>query len=556
MRNVPDTSAPQVQNLEIESRLLRQCERELKARALLAPGDHVIVGCSGGVDSTVLLDLLVRLVPSWKFRLTVAHVNYGLRGTDSDEDEAFVRAMAATHGIEARVLHVPPLKSASLQASARKIRLQFFDRLKTELPATAIALAHTRSDQAETVLLRVMRGTSVSGLGSMAFRTPGGLVRPLLDWSRADVLAYAQARGLAWREDRTNATSAYTRNRIRHQLIPTMREFNPQVERALAQLAESAQREHQLLEQLCAQLEPTAPLTWLSEAERMSVTMPVEWLVSQAEALQYRLLNRWLLRLQSMEASAQAGEQPSLHVPEDLDACDELPSDSRSALQDRQREQKHLSAILKLLERAHTRPTSGLQTLHLPDGFVVRRDLDRLVLEKRRVFVARAAKSVEANTNSDVSHWLDVPGVYTLFDGRTLSAEWADFGADSTPAKLASTRAPSSDDLVWWSLPSELECLLDASQVQLPLQIRYPQPGDRFFPLGAPAFTSLKEFFIRQKVPRDARATQALVLTGETVLWIVGLRRAEQAKLTHATDKVIRLRVTSHSSEANGTRER
>jgi tRNA(Ile)-lysidine synthase len=170
----------------------------------------------------------------------VAHFNHKLRGEESEQDERLVETLAARHGVpfyrsEGLASH------GNLEQEARRARQKFFRSLIREGKADRIALGHTRDDQAETVLLRLMRGSGLTGLAGVLPVTREGFIRPLLDSTRAEVEDYLHAQGVRWREDRSNFDPRFTRNRVRHDLLPKLRDdYNPRISESLAQLAELA----------------------------------------------------------------------------------------------------------------------------------------------------------------------------------------------------------------------------------------------------------------------------------------------------------------------------
>jgi tRNA(Ile)-lysidine synthase len=215
-------------------------ERVLKTISrynMLGPGARVAVAVSGGADSVCLLHVLIALgvMPAG-----VVHFNHKLRGAASDEDESFVASKAASIGLafyraEAEVGAV----NDNLEQAARRARRQFFTGLIRDGAADRIALGHTRDDQAETVLFRLLRGSGLAGLAGIHPVTAEGLIRPLIDVSHAEVEAFLRERDIAWREDATNRDPRFARNRIRHHLLPQLaREWNPNIVQSLAQLAD------------------------------------------------------------------------------------------------------------------------------------------------------------------------------------------------------------------------------------------------------------------------------------------------------------------------------
>ncbi len=216
-------------------------------------GERVVAAVSGGADSVALLRWLAALAPERGFTLAVAHFQHHLRGMESDADEAFVRGLAAKLGVpfhrdeaDTRMLAA----GRSLEDAARDLRYGFFRRLLRDATADVIVTAHTLDDQAETVLMKIIRGAWTEGIAGIApeINFPGErgrIVRPMLAVRRADVEAYLHSRDQAWRDDASNADEAFTRNRVRHSVVPLLRELNPAVDTALARMADIARAEEE-----------------------------------------------------------------------------------------------------------------------------------------------------------------------------------------------------------------------------------------------------------------------------------------------------------------------
>lgn len=222
-------------------------------RSLLKMGERVAVAVSGGADSTALLLALHEEATALGIGLSAAHLHHGIRSDEeADADLDFLRDLCnrleiPLHVDHANVLANATANSETIEEAARNARLAFFDQLMQQGTVHAVATAHTQDDQAETVIMKLIRGAWTEGLGGISptmERATGKLIRPLLPASRQDVLAFLKSRNQTWQEDSTNASQAYTRNRVRSTLMPLLREFNPSIGATLSSTAELAREEH------------------------------------------------------------------------------------------------------------------------------------------------------------------------------------------------------------------------------------------------------------------------------------------------------------------------
>ena len=256
---------------------------------MVRPATRLGVAVSGGIDSVCLLDILRRLNQSeaWGLEVAVLHLNHQLRGSESDADETFVRNLAASAGLEF-FSERATLGHGNLEQQARIARRQFFARAIASGRADCVATGHSRSDQAETVLFRLLRGTGLTGLSGVLPVTADGLIRPLLGLDRADIEQYAQEHGLLWRDDGSNADLSFARNNLRHQWLPRLSEaFNPRLTEALANLAEVARAEEDHWDPAL-----TGLLSAFSTRYGASVVIPVKLFQEMDLATQRRLIRR------------------------------------------------------------------------------------------------------------------------------------------------------------------------------------------------------------------------------------------------------------------------
>jgi len=253
--------------------LLDRIRATIRRRQMLHPGQQAGVAVSGGADSVCLLHALLEL----GYSPHVLHINHRLRGKESDEDAEFVVASARRLGLPCAV-HDAPLQpgAGNLEQAARKLRLAVFRAKLAGGTVDRIALGHTRSDQAETVLFRFLRGAGTAGLSGIRPVTAGGLIRPLIEIDREEVRAWLRERGIPWRDDSSNASLEFARNRIRHLLLPQLaREWNPAISQTLAHTADWAAAEEAYWREQITRL----------AAEHLDSSRPEDGILLRADAL-------------------------------------------------------------------------------------------------------------------------------------------------------------------------------------------------------------------------------------------------------------------------------
>jgi tRNA(Ile)-lysidine synthase len=260
----------------------------IRKQRLVLPGDRVAAAVSGGADSVALLAVLVELRAELGIVLSVVHVNHKLRGAESDEDEAFVADLARGHKLEfhTRTAPVRP-DQPGIEAAARELRYQAFHDVACTAGIGKIATAHTLDDQAETVLLRMMRGSGLRGLAGILPRLRLGdqveVVRPLLGFRRQELEQYLRERGQSWREDSSNRNLDFRRNKVRHRLVSLLKqEFGESSIENLADLAEIARAEEEHWSLSHPELRQTGP------------TLPRSLLLDLPLAAQRRMVREWL----------------------------------------------------------------------------------------------------------------------------------------------------------------------------------------------------------------------------------------------------------------------
>ncbi len=272
--------------------LLQKVKQTINRYGLLEPGERILVGFSGGVDSLTLLHIL-RSLTEWRLELWAVYINHSLRPAENLRETALLHQVGVEWGVRTRevVIDIPARlreKPQSLQLLAREERYRIFNELRREIGAAKVALAHHRDDQVETVLYRVIRGTGLEGLAGIPVTRDGIYIRPLLEVSRPEIVAYAKEHRLAWEEDSSNQKTVYRRNRLRLQLLPELeREYNPRVRQAITRLANLAVEHRSYIEQEIAN---RLPLLIVREQGRVGVRLA---LFRETHAyLQYYLLKK------------------------------------------------------------------------------------------------------------------------------------------------------------------------------------------------------------------------------------------------------------------------
>jgi len=261
--------------------LIKKIQNHIFTNALFEQGAKIVLGVSGGPDSTCLLDFFYKLQKKYKLELIIAHVNYNLRGKDSEKDEEFVKELAKKYNLPLEILKANVGKNKS-EEKLRDIRYTFFEQVRERKKFDLIAVAHNADDQAETVLMRLIRGSSMLGLSAMRFKN-NKIIRPLLNTTRKEIIAYLKSNKLSYRIDKTNRESIYLRNKIRNKLIPYLeKNYNPNVKQVLAKSAKTFGEDYAVIEELTEK-------AWLENK-----TLSAKKILMLPVAIQKRILQRAL----------------------------------------------------------------------------------------------------------------------------------------------------------------------------------------------------------------------------------------------------------------------
>jgi tRNA(Ile)-lysidine synthase len=470
----------------------------IKSRKLLREdGENVVVAVSGGPDSICLLHLLARLMAHLNITLVVAHVNHGLRPQEADLEAELVENTArnlnvAVEKTEEDVKGYAVKHHLSVEHAGRILRYDFFDFVAAKHRAGKIALAHTADDQAEEILLRLLKGTGRAGLSGMKTRHRDKYIRPLLAIPKARLLQYLADIKAEFAEDSSNRQRIYLRNRIRLDLLPYLTEkFNPNISRNLRQTAEILSDEEELL----AAITTRAGATILSQIgcwqqssaddKCPALTVNLAEFLSQHRAVQRRLLEEACLRMRNTPYSRQ---------------------------------------IRQLLQLA-ARQGSGGGMLHLAHGLRVTKTATQLLFSyPAGVTAKRGDLSTKNRENCPIRLLIPGPGNYYVEELslsiaiKIINKTEADYKSDNNSREY-----------------------LDVDQLTFPLQLRIPEPGDRFHPLGSRGNKKVADFLCDQKVARAQRSRVAVLLSGDTIIALLGHRIAHAFRITSKTTRVARI---------------
>jgi len=461
----------------------------ISRHGLIAPGEQVLAAVSGGGDSVALLRLLHALRGAIPFTLSAAHVNHGLRGAAGDADARFVLELAASLTIPCVELR-PSEEEASLLArargseeSSRRIRHRLLAAAARRTGGTRIALGHTMDDQAETALMRLIRGAGRRGLSGMRFGGPGMLIRPLLGVRREALRAWLGEIGQACREDETNRQDRFLRNKVRAEVIPLLQELNPGIVAGLARTADLLRAEDLFLDDLAGREVTLRARGQASQpAGTAEVRFPAGWLSGLALPLGRRA-SRILM--------AAAGGDP------------------RGA---------GTAAVRDLLDLAALGEEGAGRDL--PGGIRARREAGEVVLISRGARILSAPFCVA----------LPIPGRVALPGGRgTLETRVLEPGP--TPEQIASEKDAGRLDA--------RRVYLDAAALGGSACVRSRLPGDRFHPMGGAGHRKVSDYLIDRKVPKSYRIGVPLVVGASGIAWIVGYRAGEEYRIGPATVRAV-----------------
>lgn len=451
---------------------------------MVAENDRVLIGVSGGPDSVCLLHVLCSLIPGAALRLGVAHVNHLLRGEESDADARFVRSLARRMELPcySTAVDVAAFKRRhrlSLEEAGRRVRYQFLERTAAEEGFQKIATGHQSDDDAELILMFLLRGSGTKGLSGTSPTRGDRFIRPLIHARRSRILDYLDSHGLSYITDATNEDPRFLRNRIRHRLIPLLEDqYNPNITDALHRLARILRSEEEWMDRLAdAAFEKAG-----RRVEAGEISLSVTALKQMENALARRVIRKGIHRIKG-----------------DL----------------RRITFAHTDAALEAVESPN-----GSKQLDLPEGI-------RLIREEERLLIGNRTDGEKAEPEGqpirplqvDRPGRLPVPEIDAVLEFSILPG--------ISPDEIRSA--------------GKQVAFFDLEMVGFPLIIRSPVSGDRFQPFGMAGSQKLKDFFINNKIPRHRRRRIPLLVWEDHILWIIGFRASALGRVRPSTQKVLKV---------------
>jgi tRNA(Ile)-lysidine synthase len=495
---------------------------------LFPPGGKVIVAVSGGADSLCLLHLLHQLCGQGKrypaIRLHAAHLNHQLRGEASEQDAIAVASMVSAWDLPftCGTIDVPALARSerrSIEDAARLARYRF---LRDVAQGQPIAVAHHADDQVETLLLHYLRGSGLSGMVGMQPRQRD-IIRPLLDVTHAQTVAYCQQHDIQPLEDLSNTDPTYTRNRIRHQLLPLMESINPGFRATLLRSAAVMRSDFDYIE---TQVDASWPQIILSEQPEDTIVLQVEALAALPVSLQRHLLRR-------VTAQLCGGQSPL--------------------------EPRHYALIEQLL---HGPADRQARALDLPQALRVTRVLYKATFERVHQIDLMGERDEDGNNygGGDGSGrdygGRDKSRPYNSADEVTLlipgevavpGTVWVARAEMLTGALLDKVKgALRSEDWpqVWHLLPaSRYAVYIDAASIGNTLHVRTRGPGDRLQPLGMLHEKKVQDILVDKRIARPVRDSIPLFFSASHCIWLAGVSLDERVRLTSKTERIIHLSI-------------
>jgi len=475
--------------------MLSQFEKKVAASITPSPlidsAESVLLAVSGGADSVAMMFAMLRLTQTRAIdaKLIVGHINHKLREQAADADEEFVVRLGKKLGLKVVPRSVDVRACAtesnlSIETAARQLRIHALIEIAKENACKSVATGHHKEDNAETMIHRLLRGTGFRGLAGIwpnkSFEDNVTFLRPLLCVTRARIIEYCRANDLDWREDHTNQDISYTRNYIRHLLLPHLQNAcSGSLVAELAQLSQNCRRLHR---RVCRNVEKVWPVV-VSTSKPDKITLDGKIFRAQTQIIQAELVRRTLVALGSGERYFK-----DLHY-RNIFALAQGPNGKR---------------------------------IELPGPFLAEAEYDKIIFHR----APKPKKVPDPFLSAPTA--LEIPG-RTQFEDCTLKATIL----DAKDCELAGFKAAKDKNVEWF----------DYDKLAGPVLVRHRQAGDTFWPLGGEGAKKIGKFLTAQKVPHGLRQRLLIIADSEKIIWLAALRASEITKITGQTQRILQLRL-------------
>jgi tRNA(Ile)-lysidine synthase len=474
-----------------EQHIIHKVEKAIQVHDMFQPNDAVLAGVSGGPDSMALLYVLIKIAPRWNLTIGVAHLDHGLRGAESKHDAKFVSALC-------KKLHLPfytqtqdvaalqKRNKVSIEMAGRHARYRFYDQTAEKQNFNKIALGHHADDNAELILMNLLRGSGPLGIAGIPPVRDRQYVRPLIYLRRDEILYFLKKNKIEYLSDPSNTDRRFLRNRIRHELLPILAEhYNPRIADALNRYALIARTEEDWLNK-----QARSVFTKIAEISTDRVKIPIDALKDIHMALLRRVIRKAIKNIK--------GDMKKITY-------------------------EHIHMVHHLI---HT----GSEGDHadLPDRLAAERNQNHLLIFRR------ASSSPDKKSEKSTS----VPRFQYLIDDPKSGPQL--LLIRETGLQIRWSTAPRDDLNLQTNIGHQTACF-DMDKINWPIIVRNFLPGDRFHPLGMTGSQKLKKYFINKKIPRDKRRHIPILLNKGEIIWIAGHRMGESAKLTDKTQNILKI---------------
>jgi len=471
--------------------ILEKIENTIKAHRLINKGDKVLIGVSGGPDSVCLLDLFFKIKDRYNLEIFIIHINHELRGKDSEMDQILVINLAKKYQIpiiikKINVKNYQKKNKLSLEEAARDLRHQVFSRACQQKKINKVALAHTSSDQVETVLMNFLRGAGIKGLSGMHYckdfkvltnnkQINFQIIRPLLDCSKKEILNYLKQERLNFNLDKTNFNLNFTRNRIRHEVIPIFKKINPSIE-------ENILAQAKLFQDISQSVETTIkPIIKSSYFDKDKAELSLK---------KWERINGFYKKEVILAFLRKFSSTKDIYSPQ-------------------------IEEIVDLLENSST----GSYKI-LPSGLVIYKNYDKLIISyKNLLFDKKKIKKQQ----------IKIPGITELPEIQV-----------KIETNFSNKKKSGNQDTAF----------IDFKKTGKDIFVRSRKSGDRFQPTGLAGSKKVQDFLIDAKIPKFLRDNvPILVDKKDKIIWLGGLRQDRQFIASKNSEKILIIKLNKEQKD-------